>query len=258
MWLLSRPKICAANRRGVDSVRLLRKTAFMSFPQQVFRILKAVGPLLLAVTMVTTLIDQFANSQLEVLLQSDDGMGPRLWMVVGMSLMNSILFPTLLLSLMIYGSLPGEKNLRTLQAFLGRTIEQLYIETLRGWGSSIRWGLLLVIPGFIRVVQLIFIPYIVSLSAHYDQGRLDALKTSTRFTHKAIFSVLGWILLFYIAIPLMLSQVLDSSRLYSNTPLQAFLCNILDVIIAVVATSLFLGIFRGVCARQNEPLVEHP
>jgi hypothetical protein len=55
----------------------------------------------------------------------------------------------------------------------------LVIETLRGIGR-IAVGLLLIVPGFKRMIQYYLIPYIVQFDENYQAGKIDVLEESER------------------------------------------------------------------------------
>lgn len=216
----------------------------MLFLRQVWNILKTVGILLLILTMITTMIDQFTSQNLEVLLQDENGLGPQLWLMVALSIINSLVFPVLLTMLVIFAAVEPPKTFHRLGFFVRRHLNQLYIENLRAWGSTIRWGILLVVPGLVRMVQLLFVPFVVCLSPEYDEGNIDALEASGRCTRRSWPQVLALVFLFYAFIPFVLSQVFDPFRVYSRTPTTALLCNAVDVLVTVIGTLWLLRIYQ--------------
>ncbi len=73
--------------------------------------------------------------------------------------------------------------------FLNRPFDRPYLssffaEYLRALASTLIWALFLLIPGFIRYLQLTFVPFIVFFSADYEKGEVDALKFSTSLFKK--------------------------------------------------------------------------
>ena len=54
-----------------------------------------------------------------------------------------------------------------------------------------------------------------------DQGDADALKTSSRYFRKTMFRTFAAILAFHIAIPLVLTDLLDPWRTFARTPVSA-------------------------------------
>lgn len=63
-------------------------------------------------------------------------------------------------------------------------IATFFAEYLRVLGRVLLWGLLLIVPGFIRYIQLSFVPMIVFFSAKYENGEVDALALSTRIANR--------------------------------------------------------------------------
>src|SRR5690606_19508288 len=68
-------------------------------------------------------------------------------------------------------------------------------EYLRLLAQVILWGLLLIIPGFVRYCRLIFVPYIALFSKLYREDKVDALEFSLRLSKKFFIQILGIFLL---------------------------------------------------------------
>lgn len=227
----------------------------MAWLKETFRVLRFAGAGVFAALAVSTIIDQIINSRLEVLLLSEDGGGAMLWLLAGSSLLNGLVFPVMVTALCLYGILRARGDGETVGHFVGRVGQQLYIETLRAWGSCLRWGLLFVVPGFVRLVQLVYVPFVVCLHRDYDRGEADALRTSGRYLRRSIFRTLFAILALQLAVPLILTDVLDPWRTYSATPLAALLCTALDVFVAVLTAQIFFRIFESARKElQDEPV----
>lgn len=218
----------------------------MGWLKETGRILRFVGFGLLVATIATTLVDQFINTRLEALLLSDDGGGAQLWILAAGSLFNGLIFPVLITGLTIFGILRARGAPETLSDFLARTGQQLYIETLRAWGACLRWGFLLIIPGLVRLIQLIYVPFIVCLDRKYDQGEADALRTSNRYFRRAIARTLLAMAAFHVILPLVVTDLLDPWRTFTSTPGPALLCSLVDLILAVFAAQVFFRIFESV------------
>lgn len=217
----------------------------MAWLREAGRLLLSVGWLILILMIVSSVIDQFLNAQLQDLLLSDDGGGSKLWLLAGASLLNSLIFPVLITALCLFGILRARGSVESAGLYFGRVMNQLYIETLRAWGSALRWGLLLIVPAFVRLFQLVFVPFVVALHRPYELGQADALATSRAYVHRRWFKTLLAVLLFYLILPLMLTDALDSWRSYDVTPFAAVLCSVVDVLVAVVSAQVFFRLFEA-------------
>ncbi|MNY55076.1 hypothetical protein D3C86_1910210 [compost metagenome] len=89
------------------------------------------------------------------------------------------------------------------------------------------------------------VPFVVTGSKPYDAGQEDALKKSKHIVRKHIFAVLGVLLLFHLAIPLVLSTIFDAYRIAWQTPVQSLLLNLLDTYLFIISTQLLFKIFRS-------------
>lgn len=218
----------------------------MRWLRESLSIFRHAGPPALIALAASTIIDQLINQRLEVLLLSEDGMGPELWGLAAGSLANGLIFPVLVTAACVYGIVKTRFPEESPVDFFGRALNQLYIETLRVWGSCLRWGLLLILPGFFRLLQLVMVPFVVLLHRPYDEGRADALKTSARYFGRRPFKIVGIVLAFHLIAPLLLTDVMDPWRTYWKTPLAAFGCNVVDLFLAVISTQLLFALFESV------------
>jgi hypothetical protein len=69
--------------------------------------------------------------------------------------------------------------------FLKTHFHQSLIEYLRGFISTALYTLILIIPGIFRWVQLVFVCLISSFDPRYQEGKVDALKESSRLVKGA-------------------------------------------------------------------------
>ncbi len=88
---------------------------------------------------------------------------------------------SLIIPYAIYGHKGHYKNL-SLMGFINKHVKLVSIETLRTLPIIIISFLLLVIPAFVKMIRLVFVPYVVVLSRRYHLGKVDALKESDRLT----------------------------------------------------------------------------
>lgn len=64
-------------------------------------------------------------------------------------------------------------------------------EYLRYVAQILMWGLLLILPGFYRYCQLIYVPYIALFSKSYRDGEIDALKTAATLVKGNLALIVG-------------------------------------------------------------------
>ncbi len=90
------------------------------------------------------------------------------------------------------------RDLGPTKGFLKDPFQRAYLpsfaaEYLRMLAQVLLWAILLLIPGFVRYAQLIFVPYIALFSEAYQRDDVDALEFSRELTRKRfslIFAVL--------------------------------------------------------------------
>ncbi len=224
----------------------------MKWLKESLQILRWVGlPAFLALA-ASNIADQLLNTRLEALLLSDTGGGSELWVLAGLSLFNGLFFPLFVTACCLFGLLRHRGLQEDAPLFFGRTFQQLSIETLRSWGSALRWGLLLVVPGAIRLLQLIFVPFIVCTSKAYENGTQDALEASRRYFKKRSFKISILVFVFQMVLPLILTEVLDPWRTFEKTPLAALLCTVADLMVFVFFTQALYRIFESVRQEFND------
>ncbi|MBX2986305.1 MAG: hypothetical protein KF802_00270 [Bdellovibrionaceae bacterium] len=215
-----------------------------SWLKETCQILRVAGFPALIALILSAVIDQQINQQLEALLMNEDGPGTQLWLLAGASLFNGLLFPIFATACVLYGLARTRGDAEAPLDFLERVLNQIYIEVLRSWGSALTWGLLLILPGFIRMIQLMFVPLIVVFHRAYDEGEADALRTSGTYTRRHPFRLLGYLVLFYLVIPLTLTSLLDSWRAYDSTPVAAIGCTALDLVVLILSLQTLYRLFE--------------
>ncbi len=83
------------------------------------------------------------------------------------------------------------KNEKTkLGPHLKKFFNQACIESLRSTARVCWWSYLFFIPGFIKVLRLQFVPYIVQYDATYDAGKRDALNASEKLSRGHLLQIL--------------------------------------------------------------------
>lgn len=61
-------------------------------------------------------------------------------------------------------------------------LESFWAEYFRSLAQILLWGLLLIVPGFVRYARLVFVPFVALFSREYRSGQVDALKLSHALT----------------------------------------------------------------------------
>jgi len=132
----------------------------------------------------------------------------------------------------------------SMESFFKRYSNQVYIETLRAWGKTLLWSLLLILPGMWKYIEYIFVPFVVTESQPYQEGQEDALKASSHIVRKNFLKVFAVIILFHLFIPLLLTAFFDQYRLLWDTPLASLALNLLDTYLLLFSTQLLFVIFQ--------------
>jgi hypothetical protein len=198
-------------------------------------ILKKVGIILLVLTFSSTYLEQVLSQLMQNELGSPDGASFMLWIWASLSLLMSLLLPPILILLSMFAL---QKEL-TLGSFLKTNAEQLIIEEVRAIGKSMLWGLLFIIPGFIRIVQFAFVPFVVLRDPAYQRGEIDALESSTRTINSRIFKIFALLFVFSFLIPL-ISTAWDDYKLVTEHPISALIWIFVEMNLSVLLVLLLL------------------
>lgn len=227
-----------------------------AFFREHFHLLKHAGLAVLLLQITTTAMDQWINGRLETLMNSAEGPGFAFWMTALASVVNSLVFP-LFITLFWLAALASYRRPRPIALFVAENANQLAIETLRTWGSALTWGLLFILPAFLRLFALSFVPYVVTLSKKYRDGEVDALKTSTHMVGRHWFGVSMVLLFFSTLIPIALASGLDEFRDFHQHPGAAALLCVIDVLISAIAAQLLFRFFEKALTEDHDELVLH-
>lgn len=203
---------------------------------------------------LSTLIDQLINSQLEVALMSEDGGTSALIGYGIVSLFSGLLFPVLLTASLLYGLYRTHRSPESPADFLHRSFNQLLIETLRSWGSVLLWGLFLILPGLVRMFELIFVPYVVTALKSYENGQVDALKKSRHLVYKHWF-ILSLVLSANTLVSLALTDLLDPWRILWRTPASGLAIVFLELVINTVTVQLLFRFFAKALREDQDEFV---
>lgn len=123
---------------------------------------------------LNSLLDGFEASQVGYFLASIT------WSAVDFTL--AVMLPPVLIAL--------QKNERAqIGPHMKKYFDQACIESVRGTAKVLWFSYLLLIPGFIKMLQLVFVPYVVQFDTLYDAGKRDALKESAKLSKGHLGSI---------------------------------------------------------------------
>lgn len=211
---------------------------------------KAFVPLFVLVV-VSSSIDQYLNLYIENALQDPMGSQQQVYLFGFLSLISAIIFPTLLLATALYALNTQTGWTSSLGLFFKKNLNQLYIETLRAWGKTLLWTLLLIVPGLWKYMQYLMVPFVVTSSVPYEEGREDALKASARIFRHNWGKILFLFFIFQILLPMTLATLFNSYRLLWKTPAQSLILSALDTYLLLFSTHLLFIIFRNEVRRHD-------
>ena len=180
---------------------------------------------------IYTALDQFINSKIQQILQSQDGISQTIWFWAALAISLSLLVPLFTSFIACFAFSKTLKNDQNLSAYVfedaniefSQKFELSLIETLRAWGKTFLWCFAFIIPGLIKYSYYLMTPFVVYFSKKYSRGEVDALEMSEKIS-KDFWWRLNFILfVFYFIIPLMMTSFFDSSKKISSTPVLACL-----------------------------------
>ncbi|MGE0631733.1 MAG: hypothetical protein AB7O96_04965 [Pseudobdellovibrionaceae bacterium] len=201
------------------------------------QILKREGVLLFFLTLLYTFFDQRLTAALEESIRDSSS---AIWPLGAISFIVSLLWPLLLLLVIAHAASDSPHSPWTL---IRSSFEQVCIESLRSWGKTLFWSLLLIAPGIVRYIQLLFVPLIVLFDPNYSAGTIDALGRSTSLVNRNFLRVLGFIVLFSILIPLGVTSLTADYKDLIETPISGLFLTGLDVVISVIAMAALLRLY---------------
>ncbi len=212
------------------------------------------------ITVLSGTVDQLISLALENELRSPQGASPKVWYLASGSLLNSLIFPWITTLLLLFTwqrqKFPSKTPWPTAwNEFAQKFGSQSLIETLRGWGKCIMYSLLLIIPGLWKFLEYSFVPWVVCFDHEYDRGEVDALKRSTTLFRKAWFRLVFMFVVFFILIPLILTDGFEEYRLIWITPLPALGLHLIDTVFHILFFEIITLIFFSLLNREhlNEP-----
>ena len=219
----------------------------MNFFAENLRVFKKAALPLFLLVVVSNNIDQYLNIQVEQALQSPVGATTQVYIFGFLSILSSVIFPVLLVTMALFAL----SNRPSVKEFFKKYLNQVFIETLRSWGKVLLWSLLFILPGIWKYIELIFVPFVVTSSQSYDEGRIDALEASSFIFRHHWLKILGILLLFHLFIPLVLTGFFDAYRLLWKTPIASLVLSLLDTYILLFSTQLLFNVFQNEVRKHD-------
>ncbi|MFP5519475.1 MAG: hypothetical protein ACLGGX_06200 [Bdellovibrionia bacterium] len=189
-------------------------------------------------------LEQLLARKIEAEVSSLSGAGIWLYLAGFMSILFSLVFPILQFWL-CFLFLNQKFNLKTVimdRAFL---FQQFLIESLRSWGKVILYSLFLLLPGFWKYSQLIFVPFVVFFSKNYAQGKVDALSESRKRFSQHRIKILVLIVLFQFVVPAILTSAFDEHKSFLIHPTTALALAFVDTLILLFFIYKVFEIFKA-------------
>lgn len=169
------------------------------------------------------------------MLRSPQGTPSSIWVFALISLAMSVLFPLLQIMVVSFSLRHSAISPVQVQDFMGEHFPQLLIEELRAWGQCLFFSLFFIIPGLFRLLQLLFVPFVVLFDPKYAAGEVDALKQSRLIFSKFWGQTLTLVVIFYLVLPLLVTTFFDAHRNYFAHPFSALGLNFLEAVFAYSA-----------------------
>lgn len=246
----------SASRRMINQVVQAHLTAsFFHWPKA---LKKSILPIFLALSAHST-IDLFLNTKIELYLRSPQGVDQRIWIYAALSIFCGLFFPLLTTLFCAYGVMHSLREQTTLShfkkpislvSFLKQHIELSFLESLRAFGVSFLWGLLLIIPGIIKYSYYLLVPFVVIFSKKYHAGEVNALKLSETLSKKFWFKLNLYFALLFI-LNLILTSLFDQYLVFSQHPISASALTGVETVLVLFFHVLILKYFLHYLNEQE-------
>lgn len=177
------------------------------------------------------------------MLRSPQGTPSTIWVFALISLIVSVLFPLLQIMIVSFSLRHTADSPLQIQEFIGERFPQLLLEELRAWGQCLFFSLLFILPGLFRLLQLLFVPFVVLFDATYAAGEVDALRKSKLIFNKFWGQTLTLVVIFYLVLPLLVTTLFDAYRNYFAHPFFSLGLNFFEAILAYTAIVWLYSIF---------------
>ena len=232
---------------GLDSDRIQSLNAPMislkSWGQLLFLTLKKNILLLWLLQILSTFADQKITREIERHLSSSEK-SPELWFFIPSSILLNLWFPTLITLLVLFEAWKRRTDqAQSRSLYLKNNLGYSLKETLRVWGKTLGWSLLLVLPGLYKILEFSLVPFIVVLHPNYHNGSVDALSTSAQLAKGRRLKIAVVLAFSVLIFPVFFSQF-DKIRHFETHPLTASLFCLLEVIVSTGLVLSLFGIFE--------------
>ncbi len=206
-------------------------------------IYKKVGLWVMVIGIASVILEQYQSKAILDLIQEYKTFVPLVWVhailgtFIGMLLGNGVIV------LIGWAQLKMESSKDPVSNFWQYFHWNLK-ESLRLWGSVLSYGLLLVVPGVFKYIQLQFLSYIVLLNPRYASGEVDALAEAQKLAQGNY----GFLFLFWLA-QIVVSLFFASFDRYQNfwvEPIPALFLIAAQVLVYLSLAVVLLRKFRDV------------
>lgn len=154
-----------------------------------------------------------------------------------------------------YGFFSNSKTLKesSLTTFVKKHFKLVTIESFRSMFVILIYFFLFIIPGFIKIIHLLFVPFVVQLYKPYQAGKVDALQKSKELINGALLGIGSiyfifqiFILLVELGIPAQLQKwfLIETSSFY-YFGLEFFCVVLLGTFIEIASIVVILKIFES-------------
>ena len=232
----------------MDSVTNLPVIPARNWKEAIAALFGATGLLLLTVYAAHSFLDQLLTDMIQQELMNPRGTSNWIWVFGGLSFALGLIGPLIVSFLALCAW-------RFPQVPLGdvarRHFSYLVREEMRVLGSSLLWGILLLIPGIIRFFQCTFVSYVVLLDPDYSLGTTDALQLSQLRVRQVWGRLAILFIIFGAILPLVLTA-LDEWRSIFQQPLTALPLLLVELTILLLFQWLILRAWEK--ASRSTPL----
>lgn len=191
-------------------------------------------------------LDMALTGVIEKLFRSSDGAPTWVWGLAVLSVILNMVAPMFISFWLLTGL---QKNLKW------KNLELMIIESLRAWGSTFLWSLLLILPGLMKWFSYSLVSFVVLFSKKYDSGSVDALQYSQKLFARAWGRLILTVLFFYLLLPLVMAASLDSYRKIWITPLFSLGASLLDYAVLLLGLFVFLRIFKRTLVEVQDEFI---
>lgn len=190
--------------------------------------------LLLGLLLLQFTFNTFLQATLQEEIRSPDGTSPLIWLLALGQILLTVGGEALITLTAVTAIL--QQDYLSLKSWtrLGSVIQQLMIEILRAWGSILRGLLLFIVPGILRMLRFLFVPYVVLFNPNYWKGKRDALSESEKITQ--LLSTTDWWILMAlkVAAPVGMGLLYDGKDHFWISPLATLSTLVLECFVVLL------------------------